>query len=259
MPAAFFTHALGPRLKYSACHWGEGVQTLAQAEVSALELTVARAQLADGQNILELGCGWGSLSLYLAERFPGSQITAVSNSNSQREFIQDQVARRGLGNLRVITRDMNQFETDERFDRVVSVEMFEHMRNYRVLFEKVAGWLVPGGRFFMTYSATAACRICRDRGPDDWMSAFLLGRMMRARRAAELHTWDGRQWAWRANTTRRRPTRGWKISTAIARKSGESWRKPTARAPASSGRSGGASSSWRARSCGVTARVRNGS
>ena len=133
VPAGLFERMLGPRMKYSACLWDPPVRDLAGAEEAMLGLTAERADLADGQSILELGCGWGSLSLWMAERYPAARITAVSNSASQRAFIEARAAERGLGNLRVLTANMVGFAPPAggRFDRVVSVEMFEHMRNYR--------------------------------------------------------------------------------------------------------------------------------
>ncbi|MFO1111202.1 MAG: cyclopropane-fatty-acyl-phospholipid synthase family protein [Bradyrhizobium sp.] len=149
VPAAFFAKVLGPNRKYSSCFYREGASTLQEAEEEALRQTVEHADLADGQRILELGCGWGSLSLWMARRFPRAEVTAVSNSNSQRQYIEGEAARHGLTNLRVITCDMNRFDIDARFDRVVSVEMFEHMMNWRDLLGRVRSWLKPGGRFFM--------------------------------------------------------------------------------------------------------------
>ncbi len=149
VPAAFFDHVLGPRKKYSCCLYRSRTTTLAEAEEIALGVTCANAGLADGQQILELGCGWGSLSLWMAEKYPAARITAVSNSNSQREYITAQAAQRGFGNLTVITADMNDFAIDRRFDRVVSVEMFEHMANWRALLGRVRGWLAPEGRAFI--------------------------------------------------------------------------------------------------------------
>ena len=180
LPAAFFAAVLGPHRKYSCCWWPEGVETLEQAEAAALAETCARAGLADGQRILELGCGWGSLSLWMAERFPGSRITAVSNSHSQRQFITAQAAARGLGNLEVITCDFNDFETAERFDRVVSVEMFEHLRNWPRAFSNVARWLNPQGRFFMhVFVHREAPYPFEVRDASDWMSRyFFSGGMM---------------------------------------------------------------------------------
>ena len=148
-PPELFQAALGPRLKYSCCLWPEGVTALPEAEEAALEDTCRRAEIADGQSILELGCGWGSLSLWMAERYPASRITAVSNSRPQRAFIEERALERGLANLCVITRDMNEFSTEERFDRVVSVEMFEHMRNYEELLRRISSWLAPGGKLFV--------------------------------------------------------------------------------------------------------------
>ncbi len=174
VPTAFYQFCLGRRLKYSGCLYPTGTESLDAAEEAMLALYVERAQLADGQEILELGCGWGSLSLYLAERFPAARLTGVSNSRTQKEFIDAEAARRGLGNLRIVTCDMNAFAAEPgRFDRVVSVEMFEHMKNYRVLLDRVAGWLKPGGRLFvhifthrdLSYHFVA-------RGESDWISRY---------------------------------------------------------------------------------------
>jgi len=149
VPAAFFGEALGPHRKYSSCYWDESTQSLAAAESASLALTCERAELDNQQRILELGCGWGSLTLFMAARYPQSHITAVSNSHSQREYITGEARRRGLSNVHVITADMNEFSIGDKFDRIVSVEMFEHMRNYRELFARVHKWLAAGGRFFM--------------------------------------------------------------------------------------------------------------
>ena len=149
VPAAFFDLVLGPRKKYSSCLYEQGATTLAEAEIVALRETCGHADLRDGQDVLELGCGWGSLSLWMAEHYPASRITAVSNSHSQRAFIESVARNKGFGNLTVITMDMNDFETKTRFDRVVSVEMFEHMSNWPALLAKVAGWMRPDGRLFL--------------------------------------------------------------------------------------------------------------
>ena len=149
LPPAFFALVLGPRRKYSSCLYETGDETLAEAEVRALEETIEHADLADGQRILELGCGWGSLSLFMAERFPAATIVAVSNSSPQREHIQAQARARGLSNLSVVTADMNDFQADGTFDRIVSVEMFEHMSNWRGLLERIRVWLAPDGRLFL--------------------------------------------------------------------------------------------------------------
>jgi cyclopropane-fatty-acyl-phospholipid synthase len=149
VPARFFELTLGPRRKYSCCYYDSPEATLAQAEERALEITARHADLADGQTILELGCGWGSLSLFMAQKYPAARITAVSNSASQRAFIETQAAGLGLTNLRVITVDMNDFSTSERFDRIVSIEMFEHMSNWRSLLQRLRQWLAPDGRLFI--------------------------------------------------------------------------------------------------------------
>jgi cyclopropane-fatty-acyl-phospholipid synthase len=149
LPAEFFALALGPRRKYSCCLYPTPQMTLPEAEIVALEETCAHAALEDGQAILELGCGWGSLSLFMAERYPASRIVSVSNSASQRHYIEAEVERRGLGNLTVVTADMNAFAPTGPFDRIVSVEMFEHMSNWRTLLERARGWLRPEGRLFL--------------------------------------------------------------------------------------------------------------
>jgi cyclopropane-fatty-acyl-phospholipid synthase len=174
VPTAFYQHCLGPRLKYSGCLYPTGHETLAQAEEHMLALYVDRARLADGQKILELGCGWGSLSLYLAEKFPRAQITGVSNSQTQRAHIEAEARRRGLANLRIITCDLNTFEPpDAGFDRVVSVEMFEHMKNYQRLLAHIARWLKPGGLLFVhifTHARFSYHFVPRDA--TDWMSRY---------------------------------------------------------------------------------------
>ncbi|MEE4251528.1 MAG: cyclopropane-fatty-acyl-phospholipid synthase family protein [Alcanivoracaceae bacterium] len=149
VPALFYQLALGPHLKYSSGYWGEGVRTLEEAEAAMLALTCERAELKDGQRVLELGCGWGSLSLWMAEHYPQSSFVSVSNSASQRAWIEQQALTRGLKNLTVITADVSSFSAPGKFDRVVSVEMFEHMRNHRELMRRIHSWLVPGGKLFV--------------------------------------------------------------------------------------------------------------
>ncbi len=145
LPPQFFGLVLGPRRKYSGCLWPEGVETLAEAEETMLALTCARAEIEDGMDVLDLGCGWGSLSGWIAERYPACRVLAVSNSAPQKAYIDGL----GLGNVDVVTADINSFETDRRFDRVVSVEMFEHMRNWKALLHLVRGLLRDDGRLFV--------------------------------------------------------------------------------------------------------------
>ena len=150
LPADFLGIVLGPRRKYSGCLWDDGVgQTLAEAEEAMLSLSCRRAQVADGMRILDLGCGWGSLSLWLAEHYPAAEIVGVSNSHGQREWIESERDRRGLGNLRVITADVNAFTPRSRFDRVMSIEMFEHMRNWQALLARMSHWLTADGKAFV--------------------------------------------------------------------------------------------------------------
>jgi cyclopropane-fatty-acyl-phospholipid synthase len=180
VPAGFYQLVLGPRLKYSCCLYPTGGETLAQAEDAMLTLTTERARLHDGQQVLELGCGWGSLSLWMAERYPASRIVAVSNSRTQKSFIDGEAQRRGLTNLQVVTADMNTFDPATRFDRVVSVEMFEHMRNYEALLSRIASWLMPDGRLFVhVFAHRQYAYPYEDRGPGDWMARhFFTGGQM---------------------------------------------------------------------------------
>jgi cyclopropane-fatty-acyl-phospholipid synthase len=179
-PPEMFEAVLGRHLKYSCGYWPDGVATLDDAEAAALGLTCARADLADGMDVLDLGCGWGSLSLWIAERYPRSRISAVSNSRSQGRFIRAAAASRGLTNLTVQTADMPDFTPVASFDRIVSVEMFEHMRNYALLLDRVAGWLRPDGRLFAhVFCHRTEPYLFEDLGPGDWMARhFFTGGVM---------------------------------------------------------------------------------
>ena len=180
VPSDFFRQVLGRRLKYSSGYWPAGVDTLDQAEEAALAQTCAHAELRDRMKVLELGCGWGSLTLWLADHYPHSAITAVSHSASQRQFIEARAAERHLTNVRVITADVNDFTTEERFDRVVSVEMFEHMRNHEKLLHNIAGWLLPEGKLFVhIFCHRALAYPYEVDGPGNWMGRyFFTGGMM---------------------------------------------------------------------------------
>jgi len=174
VPTEFFRLCLGPRMKYSSGYWPREDTTFAESEEAMLALTCERAELADGQCILELGCGWGSLTLWMAEHFPKAQITGVSNSRTQREHIEAEAARRNLLNVRIITADMNEFEAEAgAHDRVVSVEMFEHMKNYRKLMAKVAGWLKPGGQLFVhIFTHKDYAYHFEGTDPSDWITRY---------------------------------------------------------------------------------------
>ena len=180
VPAGFFAAVLGPRLKYSCCTWNEDTRSLAEAENAALVQVQERAELEDGQRILELGCGWGSLTLWMGERLPNSQITAISNSHGQREFIEHRARERGLDNVRVITADVNTLRLEGPFDRAVSIEMFEHMRNWEALLSRVAGWLSDDGKLFVhIFAHQRYAYLYEDQGPSDWMARhFFTGGQM---------------------------------------------------------------------------------
>ncbi len=173
VPTEFYKYALGPNLKYSCGYWEWGVKDFADSESKMLELTCQRAGIKNGEEILELGCGWGSLTLYMASKFPESKITAVSNSRTQKEFIDSQAAKRGLANITIITSDMNDFNTDRKFDRIVSVEMFEHMRNYEILFNRIYGWLKPEGELFVhIFTHKQFAYLFEVKDDSDWMSKY---------------------------------------------------------------------------------------
>lgn len=183
LPPAFFAHCLGKRFKYSSCYYPAGNETLDQAEEAMLALYAERAQLTDRQDILELGCGWGSLTLWMAERYPNTRITAVSNSHRQREHIEGQCRVRGLSNVRVLTCDVNQLELDTAaFDRCISIEMFEHMRNYQTLMQRIGRWLRPGGSLFVHIFAHRTLMYpFETAGGDNWMGRhFFTGGLMPA-------------------------------------------------------------------------------
>jgi cyclopropane-fatty-acyl-phospholipid synthase len=180
VPAEFYLKVLGPHLKYSSCLYEEGVDEIGAAEEAMLRLTCERAGIENGMEILDLGCGWGSVTLWIAEKYKDCRIKAVSNSASQRRFIQERARARGLEGIEVVTADMNDFDTDRRFDRIVSVEMIEHMRNYKILFEKISSWLRPEGKLFVhIFCHRDTPYFFELDGEDDWMARyFFTGGMM---------------------------------------------------------------------------------
>jgi len=174
VPTEFFLEVLGPHRKYSSGYWPPGCDDLESSELAMLKLSAERAELEDGQQILELGCGWGSMTLFMAERFPNARILGVSNSATQREFILAEAARRGLPNIEIETADMNHFTPGERrFDRVVSIEMFEHMRNYELLLGRIASWLAPAGKLFVhIFCHRKVSYPFEAKHENDWMSRY---------------------------------------------------------------------------------------
>lgn len=180
VPPALFAKVLGSHTKYSCSYWNPGVASLDQAEEDALEISCSRAGIEDGMSVLDLGCGWGSLSLWIADRYPHCRLTSVSNSRPQAEHISRLARERGLSNIDIQTADMNTFQVTGQFDRIVSVEMFEHMRNYGELFRRISTWLKPNGRFFMHIFCHRSCPYAFvDEGPSDWMGRhFFSGGIM---------------------------------------------------------------------------------
>lgn len=173
VPTEFFKMVLGKHLKYSSGYWEVGASNLDESEKDMLELTCQRAELSNGQEILELGCGWGSLTLFMAEKYQDSQIIAVSNSRTQKKHIDTEAEKRGLKNVTVITADINHFEIDKRFDRIISVEMFEHMRNYRTLFGKIFNWLKPEGQLFVhIFTHNKYAYLFEVKDDTDWMAKY---------------------------------------------------------------------------------------
>jgi cyclopropane-fatty-acyl-phospholipid synthase len=192
---------LGPNRKYSSCFYKEPESTLQEAEEESLRQTVEHADLHNGQSILELGCGWGSLSLWMARQFPHSRVTAVSNSHSQRVHVEGEAAARGLKNLRVITQDMNAFDPQQKFDRIVSVEMFEHMMNWRELMTRLQSWLKPDGRLFLhIFTHRAGAYLFDPTDKEDWIAQhFFTGGVMPShhliRQYADLFEVE-KEWRW---------------------------------------------------------------
>lgn len=149
VPVSFFENVMGVHKKYSCCLFENGDETLDDAEDAMLKLTCERANLSDGQDILELGCGWGSLTLYMAKKYPNATITAVSNAQSQRQYIEQRLVDENLTNVNVITENVATLTRSETYDRIISIEMMEHMRNYDVLFKTLSGWLKSNGNLFI--------------------------------------------------------------------------------------------------------------
>ncbi len=221
LPPAFFQRVLGSHLKYSCCFWNNSTQGLDEAEAAALAITVERAGLQDGMDILELGCGWGSLTLYMAQLFPNANITAVSNSGPQKQFITRRCSELGIENVRIVTADMNNYKPEKQYNRVVSVEMFEHMRNWEQLLERVKHWLKPEGKLFIhIFTHKKYTYFYEIKDETDWMSKYfftggimpgenLLDYINKDMKVAQQWTWSGTHYQktaeeWLKNMTRRR-------------------------------------------------------
>lgn len=242
IPAAFYQYCLGAHRKYSSCFWLPETKTLDEAERLALAQTCTHARLQDGQQILELGCGWGSLTLWMASQYPNSHITGVSNSSSQRDYILQQASELGLNNIHIITADMNVFDTEQVFDRIVSVEMFEHMRNYQVLYAKVARWLKADGLFFKHIFVHRYAPYTFDvKSDDDWMSQyFFSGGMMPSDdlplyfqddlKLVDKWRWDGTHYqktanAWLANMDHNHAALTATLQSVYGQQDAELWRQ----------------------------------
>jgi cyclopropane-fatty-acyl-phospholipid synthase len=180
VPAAFFAQVLGPRLKYSACLWPEDVSELTGAEAAMLRLTVERARIEDGMRVLDLGCGWGALALWIAEHFPDTEVVAVSNSTAQGEYLSTVASQQRISNVRHVVADVNDLALDGSFDAVVSVEMFEHVRNHPELLRHLAPRIRPGAPVFVhVFAHREHLWEFEDRGPGDWMTRhFFAGGIM---------------------------------------------------------------------------------
>lgn len=241
VPAEFYRNCLGGNFKYSCAYWPKDVVELDLAEIRALQQTCEHADLQNGMTILELGCGWGSLSLYMAKTLPDSKIIAVSNSLSQAEFIRACALERNLSNVEVITCDMNEFHPQDSFDRIVSVEMFEHMRNWQTLFERVSNWLKPDGMFFIhIFVHRNTPYFFEDEDDSDWMSRhFFSGGLMPSLdlplsfqehlRLNRRWIWDGTHYqktaeAWLQNMDRNRADVDAVLQATYGRKAASIWR-----------------------------------
>jgi cyclopropane-fatty-acyl-phospholipid synthase len=171
VPTGFFEMVLGARMKYSCCYWPANVKNLEEAEEAMLQLTCTRARIEDGMRILDLGCGWGSLTFWIAEHYPACEVLAVSNSSTQAAYIKQQAQQRGLSGIRTLTANVAELDLEESFDRVISIEMFEHMKNYRALMAKIAGWLEPEGYLFVHhFSHRQFVYEFNAQDPNDWMA-----------------------------------------------------------------------------------------
>ena len=225
VPQEFFSHVLGPRLKYSSCYFESPTDSLAKAEEASLMMTCERMGISNGDQILELGCGWGSLSLFMAEKYPQSKIVAISNSHSQRKYIESQIQVRGLNNLTVITQNAAELTdldlTYGPFDRVVSVEMFEHLKNYAQMMSRIASWLKPNGTLFIhIFTHKEYPYPFETEGQDNWMGKYfftggqmpsqkLLTRFQEHLRLEKTWQWNGKHYGrtaecWLENMTKNR-------------------------------------------------------
>jgi cyclopropane-fatty-acyl-phospholipid synthase len=226
VPAEFFRLHLGPRLKYSCCLYRSGREDLAEGEEAMLALYAERAALADGMRILDLGCGWGSFSLWAAEKYPHAQVVGLSNSGGQREFIMKRAAERGLSNLTVLAGNVVDFDFPAQgvradFDRVVSIEMFEHMKNYGLLLSKIRRWMRPDARLFVhIFAHKLLAYHFEDRSADDWMTRYFFSGGTMPNENLLLHFQDDlrlvRQW-WVSGRHYERTSNQWLAGMDVAR------------------------------------------
>ncbi|KAJ3691988.1 hypothetical protein LUZ60_012338 [Juncus effusus] len=173
LPTSFFELVLGKNLKYSCCYFKEKSSDLEESEIEMLDLYCERCQIKDGNRVLDLGCGWGSLSLYVAKKYKNCNVTGICNSVTQKTHIDQQCRQNNLTNVEIIVADISKFQMERTFDRILSIEMFEHMKNYKELMKKISGWMEPDGLLFIHHFChkTFAYHF-EDKNEDDWITRY---------------------------------------------------------------------------------------